>query len=344
VHTETKRIASHRVLVFIFVHRNVKNNIFYTNDHTLTLRQRPYHVEKHRFSSDQVNAEWHTYATKEEKTHGFVVFGLDHQPDPDQVKTELLNQKIMVKNVYQMKNTKFPTYVIITDRLTTLSDLQTNARAIDRIIVRWEKLKRKTQIIQCHRCQKWGHAATNCNATIKCLKCGDAHATSECTIKKEDTSTHYKIKCANCAGSHLANSTDCRVYLDRLKYIAEKRTKKAPPNPTFVDAPLPANNPWTKPAPAPAQTPAPAPANKGPTTIEAQTINTENGAKLPEADKLKIDEFIEFMDEIRRMNELINISKMLPIMKRFNGELAKQSTLVGKLAVLQGLAEAFSSK
>jgi hypothetical protein len=293
---------------------------------------------------NQVNAEWHTYATKEEKTHGFVVFGLDHQPDPDQVKTELLNQKIMVKNVYQMKNTKFPTYVIITDRLTTLSDLQTNARAIDRIIVRWEKLKRKTQIIQCHRCQKWGHAATNCNATIKCLKCGDAHATSECTIKKEDTSTHYKIKCANCAGSHLANSTDCRVYLDRLKYIAEKRTKKAPPNPTFVDAPLPANNPWTKPAPAPAQTPAPAPANKGPTTIEAQTINTENGAKLPEADKLKIDEFIEFMDEIRRMNELINISKMLPIMKRFNGELAKQSTLVGKLAVLQGLAETFSSK
>jgi signal recognition particle GTPase len=65
---------------------------------------------------------------------------------------------------------------------------------------------------------------------------------------------------------------------------------------------------------------------------------------LPDVDKLAIDEFIEFMDEIRRMNELINISKMLPIMKRFNGELAKQSTLVGKLAVLQGLTEAFSSK
>jgi hypothetical protein len=37
------------------------------------------------------------------------------------------------------------------------------------------------------------------------------------------------------------------------------------------------------------------------------------------------------MDEIRRMNELINISKMLPIMMRFNGELAKQSTLVIKI-------------
>jgi hypothetical protein len=160
-----------------------------------------------------------------------------------------------------MKNTKYPAYVVITDRLTTLGDLQTKARAIDRIIVRWEKLKRKTQIIQCHRCQKWGHAATNCNATIKCRKCGDVHTTSECSIKKEDTSTHNKIKCANCAGSHLANSTDCRVYLDRFNYISEKQTNKATPNPIFVDAPPPANNPWIKPAPAPAQ--APAPVNNG---------------------------------------------------------------------------------
>jgi hypothetical protein len=69
-----------------------------------------------------------------------------------------------------MKNTKYPAYVVITDRLTTLGDLQTKARAIDRIIVRWEKLKRKTQIIQCHRCQKWSHAATNCNVTIVALR------------------------------------------------------------------------------------------------------------------------------------------------------------------------------
>jgi hypothetical protein len=171
-------------------------------------------------------------------------------------------------SVATIHDEKYPAYVVITDRLTTLGDLQTKARAIDRIIVRWEKLKRKTQIIQCHRCQKWGHrcqkwghAATNCNATIKCRKCGDVHTTSECSIKKEDTSTHNKIKCANCAGSHLANSTDCRVYLDRFNYISEKRTNKATPNPIFVDAPPPANNPWIKPAPAPAQ--APAPVNNG---------------------------------------------------------------------------------
>jgi hypothetical protein len=127
---------------------------------------------------------------------------------------------------------------VITDRLTTLGDLQTKARKIDGIIVRWEKLKGKTQIIQCHRCQKWGHAAANCNAAIKCLKCGDDHATSECSIKKEDATTHNKIKCANCAGSHLANITDCRVYLDQVKYMAEKRRNKAAPKPTFVDAPL----------------------------------------------------------------------------------------------------------
>jgi hypothetical protein len=112
------------------------------------------------------------------------VFALDNKPEPEELKTELLEKSIATKNIFLMKNTKYPTYVVITDKNTTLPGLQTKVRGLLKIIVRWEKLKNKTPIIQCHRCQKWDHTATNCNSKIKCMKCGNEHTTKECDIKK----------------------------------------------------------------------------------------------------------------------------------------------------------------
>jgi hypothetical protein len=127
--------------------------------------------------------------------------------------------------------------------ITPPTGLQTQVRALSRFIVRWEKLKNKTQITQCHRCQKWDHTATNCNSKIKCMKCGNEHTTKECDIKKEDPKTHGRIKCANCRGNHLSNSTNCPVYTERLKYVAEKRINKPEPKQKFVEAPRPEQNP-----------------------------------------------------------------------------------------------------
>ena len=123
--------------------------------------------------TQQENTEWHTYATKEEKTHGYVIFGLDHE-------------------VNRMKNTKAPVYVIIIDNKTTLLKLRRNIGAVTRIIVRWERLKNNNEIIQCHKCQAWSHATTNCFAHIKCLKCTENHITSDC--KKEKSCPKHKGK------------------------------------------------------------------------------------------------------------------------------------------------------
>lgn len=67
-----------------------------------------------------------------------------------------------------------------------------------------ESLKSKTTIIQCHRCQMFGHAQKNCNAQYECLKCGDAHSTHLCTKPRTTPA-----KCANCAGEHTANYSKC---------------------------------------------------------------------------------------------------------------------------------------
>lgn len=48
-----------------------------------------------------------------------------------------------------------------------------------------EPLKRKADVIQCYRCQIYGHLQKNCTASPKCIKCAHDHFTYEC--KKERT-------------------------------------------------------------------------------------------------------------------------------------------------------------
>jgi hypothetical protein len=58
------------------------------------------------------------------------VFALDNKPEPEELKTELLEKSIATKNIFLMKNTKYPTYVVITDKNTTLPGLQTKVRGL----------------------------------------------------------------------------------------------------------------------------------------------------------------------------------------------------------------------
>jgi hypothetical protein len=178
-----------------------------------------------------------------------VAYGLDNRPHQDDVKTDLEAKCINCKTVYQMKNTKYPLYVVITDK-TTLLDLEARAKTIEHIMVRWKKLINRKEIVQCHKCQKWGHAATNCYAAAKCLKCANNHLISECTLKKDVGEDQRKIKCANCSQGHLVNGTDCEKYQQKKNVVERNRTaaaeKRNKQNKTYIPAPSPAINPWTQ--------------------------------------------------------------------------------------------------
>ena len=67
--------------------------------------------------------------------------------------------------------------------------------------------KRKT-VVQCQRCQQYGHSKNYCLRPYRCVKCGQSHKTSECT--KVDRNT--PATCALCFGPHPANYKGCQVY------------------------------------------------------------------------------------------------------------------------------------
>lgn len=74
-----------------------------------------------------------------------------------------------------------------------------------------EPRKRKT-LVQCQRCQQYGHTKNYCMRPYRCVKCGQPHKTSEC--EKRDRST--PASCALCNGPHPANYKGCEVYKEIL--------------------------------------------------------------------------------------------------------------------------------
>lgn len=187
------------------------------------------------------NQLFHTFTPRNEKTHAFVLRGLENPPELEEIEEELCNKhKIPLKNIFKMKGTRAPMYLVITNSSITLKALQQQVKVISYTKIQWERYTTTKEIIQCHRCQHWGHATSNCYGKITCLKCSENHLTRDCT-KTLDT----PAKCANCHENHPANSSNCKVY----QKIIQKKQEKAESQPQmrrkiYTPAPPPAHNVW----------------------------------------------------------------------------------------------------
>ena len=94
-------------------------------------------------------------------------------------------------------------------RIVTVREAEKAKQAIDDGEIRFGKLVRykvqkphENQVIQCFRCQLFGHTFATCRAAQqKCRKCSKNHRSKNCqeTVRK----------CANCGSSHAASSYDC---------------------------------------------------------------------------------------------------------------------------------------
>ena len=66
--------------------------------------------------------------------------------------------------------------------------------------------KPKERLIQCKKCQRFGHTKSFCNREAKCVKCAGNHLSFECKMEKKQPP-----KCSNCHESHTANYRGCMV-------------------------------------------------------------------------------------------------------------------------------------
>lgn len=71
----------------------------------------------------------------------------------------------------------------------------------------------KRQLLQCHKCQRYGHVKKYCPAKEEiCLRCAGKHTSGLCQMKNNNIQNKTSLyKCINCYGNHPSTSMQCSV-------------------------------------------------------------------------------------------------------------------------------------
>jgi hypothetical protein len=251
---------------------------------------------------------YHTFTHKDEKTHAFVLRGLCQGPTEEDVRDALQDEnEVTVHKVYRMKGARRPCYLVVTDKTVTRNKLEAEARILMNTRIEWARHINNKIITQCHRCQRWGHATSNCNAAPRCLKCAGDHY----TYTHKDTVPEGEVKCANCGGAHVASHVSCPAYKSRVQNLIVNRPNNT--NKTtatiFVPAPQPTTNPWGRAPPA-----------------EATTSPNSQNDEPASATSL--------FAELKKLNEQINIKEAIRAIKDLSKMLSSAKTKEEKFNVM----------
>jgi PAX-interacting protein 1 len=162
------------------------------------------------------NIYYHTYQLKEEGAYRIVIKHLHHSTDIEEIRQELLELGHKARNILnaQHRITKEPlnAFFIDLEPAENNKDVYTITALRNKIIQIEPPRAIKNNIVQCIRCQQYGHKKSYCNRPFACVKCGGHHNSKECTKSKDTPAT-----CALCGDNHPANYRGCEHYHNILK-------------------------------------------------------------------------------------------------------------------------------
>ncbi|GBP37863.1 Nucleic-acid-binding protein from transposon X-element [Eumeta japonica] len=214
--------------------------------------------------------KFHTYALEEERKVKAVIRGIPADFNTDDIKSDLLNQGFPVQSVHRLcRRDGSPLWLVLAvlPRTEEARSIFANLSKVCGLSgIRVEAPRNRGGPGQCHRCQRYGHAAANCHADPRCVKCLVPHWTKECPRTRD---SGEKPECVNCGLQHTANYRGCpkapkfappkqkRTINNRPSRASEglirndanfpelraKPTRDAPA--AFRPAPAPPTNPWT---------------------------------------------------------------------------------------------------
>jgi hypothetical protein len=188
-----------------------------------------------RYMRDK-NIIHHTYQPKEERSYRVVIKYLHHSADVQELKTEISQQGHALRNIINAKHcvTKDPLNLLFVDLEPSNNNNNNNNKDIYNItrlqnsVIQIEPPRKGKHIVQCMRCQLYGHTKSYCNRPYACVKCGGQHSTASC--KKSNTTP---ATCVLCGGDLPANYNGCAFYQkqNHAKY-SNPRPHVAQPPPT----------------------------------------------------------------------------------------------------------------
>lgn len=204
---------------------------------------------------NELKTKYYSNTPRELKTVNFVLKNLALSYDADDV-TQALNEIKFSESTKFIKATKFSPAPSKSNMFLIQFSPSSKAQEIVKIerlhnqSVIWSLLK-KSEMTQCYRCQRFGHASTYCGMEERCVKCLDSHEKGKCKIspKTTENATHdpmedneenpaadgllskSKPACVNCRSTgHPASWRGCPTYKlliqrrdDRIAMLKEKQ-------------------------------------------------------------------------------------------------------------------------
>jgi len=176
-----------------------------------------------------MNAQFHTYQLKEERSLRVVIRHIHSSTPTSIIKEELEALNFTVKSVTPVLHptTKAKLHLFFVDLEPTKKNEEIyDLNRLLRTVIKVEEPHKKREIVQCKRCQQYGHSKSYCNYHPQCVKCAENHPTSECTKTRD-----IPAKCALCNGQHPASYKGCTVYkqLRQRTQQPTKHTQRKPP-------------------------------------------------------------------------------------------------------------------
>ncbi|CAK1588944.1 unnamed protein product [Parnassius mnemosyne] len=182
----------------------------------------------------------HTFNRKDNRNYRIVIRNLHHTTPFQAIKAAIEETGNTVTG--EIINAKFgpdkiPTTTFFANLLPGPNNKAVkNIKAIYHQTVIIEDPRKRKTVVQCQRCQQYGHTKNYCMKPFRCVKCAGAHKTSACT--KTDRNT--PATCALCLGPHPANYKGCEVYKEILtrktknQYPRQKRDNYAHKNSDYI--------------------------------------------------------------------------------------------------------------
>lgn len=200
----------------------------------------------------QLNAEFYTHATRDDASVKIVLSGLPVY-NIEEIKTELAKNNISpreVKLLYKTRDNSSALYVLNFAKGTVKLNKLREVQYLFNVVVSWRHWTRRVNdILQCFRCQRFGHGSRHCNMQLRCVKCGKQHTSGDCTIPKKASGgsiskTHKDIKCANCGQNHAASFRECPYRLEFIKRQVSSVSRQNPNGGPAINPPRKFTSSW----------------------------------------------------------------------------------------------------
>lgn len=184
------------------------------------------------------NIHLHTHQMPQDKGVRIVIKNLHATTPVDSIRTLLSNHGYTTKYINLLKNrfTGIPLNMFEVEldakTIKNVDDLlKINKLGSQEVII--ERQAKRSDPVQCHRCQAFGHSKNYCRRAFICMKCAGSHPTTACTKDRSSEGT-----CANCGKGHVASYKGCPVFKkEREKLLAVRFANQPPGIPTGYQQP-----------------------------------------------------------------------------------------------------------